>query len=147
MDSDGEPGPLTYLPFMEEIVERETGAVPARLVARMAATGHAMRCGEGWFGMVDELDRALVALDPGYQLFAIGRVGGELIFDAEPSSPELAPPCAALVRAASEAASSTCEVCGKPGARSAICGLVEVLCAEHRVAAEAAGCRHRAPPY
>lgn len=113
----------------------------------MATTGHALRCSEGWFGLVDELDRALVALDSGYHLFVVARTGGELIFDAEPSSPELASRFGAVVGAASEAASSTCEVCGKPGERSAICGLAEVLCAEHRVAAEAAGRRHRAPPY
>lgn len=124
----------------------EAGSLPVRLVARMTTTGHAMRCGEGWFALVEELDRALAALDPGYHLFSIARTGGEFVFDAEPSSPELANRFAAIVGSASEAASSTCEVCGEPGERSAICGLVEVLCVQHRVAAEAAGRRHRAPP-
>lgn len=106
-----------------------------------------MRCGEGWFGLVDELDRALVALDPGYLLFAIARTDGELAIDAEPSSPGLARRFAALIHAASEAASRTCEICGDPGEKKAIHGLVEVLCAQHRAAAAAAGCRHRSPPY
>lgn len=132
---------------MEESVEREAGAVPVRLMARMARTGHAVRCGEGWGELVDELDRALAALDPGYHLFAIARTGGELVFDAEPSSPELANRFAAVVDSVSEAASRTCEVCGEPGEKSAICGVVEVLCALHRTAADAAGRRHRAPPY
>ena len=147
MDSDGAPGAFAYLPFMEENKRREAGALPGRVVTRMATTGHAIRCGEGWFALVRELDRALAALDPGYHLFAIARSGGELIFDAEPSSAELAHRFAALVGASSETASRTCEVCGEPGGRSAIHGLLEVLCAEHRAAAEAAGRRHRAPPY
>lgn len=124
----------------------EAGSSPARLVARMATTGHAVRCGEGWVGLVDQLDRALAALDPGYHLFTIARTGGELVFDAEPSSLELADRFAAIVGSASEVASRTCEVCGEPGERSATRGLIEVLCAEHRAAAEAAGRRHRAPP-
>lgn len=132
---------------MEESNECETCAPPGRVVARMTMTGHAMRCGEGWFALVEELDRALAALDPGYHLFAIARTGGELVFDAEPSSPELADRFAAIFGSASEAASKTCEVCGEHGERSAICGVVEVLCAEHRAAAEAAERRHRAPPY
>lgn len=106
-----------------------------------------MRCGEGWLELVDELDRELAALDPDYHLFAIERTDGALTFDAEPSLPELANRFAALARAASEAASRTCEVCGEPGERSAVRCLVEVLCAEHRAAAGASGRRHRAPPY
>ena len=140
-------GAWAYLPFMEEMVEREAGAALIPLIARMARTGHAMRCGEGWWGLVDGLDRALAALDPGYHLFAIARTDGELAVDAEPSSPGLASRFAALIHAASEAASRTCEVCGEPGEKRAIHGLVEVLCGEHRAAADAAGCRHRAPPY
>ena len=132
---------------MEESLQCGTDAFPVRPVARMATTGHAMRCGEGWFELVDELDRVLAALDPGYHLFAIARTGGQLVFDAEPSSCELAHRFAAIIGATSEAASRTCEVCGEPGERSAIQGLIEVLCPEHRAAAEAAGRRHRAPPY
>ncbi|WP_145724901.1 hypothetical protein [Nocardioides sp. J9] len=132
---------------MEESMEREVDALPGRVVARMTMTGHAIRCGEGWFALVEELDRALAALDPGYHLFAIARTGGELVFDAALSSPELANRLAAIVGSASEVASRTCEVCGEPGERSAIQGLIEVLCAEHRAAAEAAERRHRAPPY
>ncbi|NYI45741.1 hypothetical protein BJ993_002821 [Nocardioides aromaticivorans] len=132
---------------MEEDKKCEVDALPGRVVTRMTMTGHAMRCGEGWFALVEELDRALAALDPGYRLFAIARTGGALVFDAEPSSPELANRFAAIVGSASEAASRNCEVCGEPGERSAICGVVEVLCAEHRAAAEAAGRRHRETPY
>jgi len=128
-------------------MECEASSFPARLVARMATTGHAVRCSEGWVGLVDELDRALAALDPDYHLFAIARTGGHLVFDAEPSSPELAHRFVAIIGATSEAASRTCEVCGEPGERSATQGLIEVLCAEHRAAAGATGRRHRAPPY
>lgn len=131
---------------MEDIIECG-GIVPARVVARMARTGHAIRCGEGWFPIVDELDRALASLDPEYFLFRVARAGGVLVFDAEFSSHALAERFSALVGAASERASRTCEVCGAAGGMESVGGLVEVLCAEHLAAAEEAERRHRGPPH
>lgn len=137
---------MTYLPFMEEMIEYG-GKAPARVVERMARTGHAIRCGEGWFPIVDELDRALASLDPEYCLFRVARTGGELVFDAEFSSHAPDERFFALVGAASERASRTCEVCGAAGEMATVGGLVEVLCAEHLAAAEEAERRHRGPPH
>lgn len=55
------------------------------VLVRMTATGHVLGCGEGWFPLVDELDRQLADLDPAYGLFRVGRVDGALVFDAKPS--------------------------------------------------------------
>lgn len=130
---------------MEEVIQCG-GNAPARVVERMARTGHAIRCGEGWFPIVNELDRALASLDPEYFLFRVARAGGVLVFDAEFSSHALAERFSALVDAASERASRTCEVCGAAGQRETVHGLVEVLCPEHIAAAEESERRHRGPP-
>lgn len=111
----------------------------SRVLERLGRTGHAVRCGEGWFAIVEQLDRALAELDPDYFLFRVARTGGVLVFDAEPSTPPLAGCFSELIDAASARASATCEVCGAAGELRTVRGLVEVLCAVHWPVAEAAG--------
>ncbi|WP_182378306.1 hypothetical protein [Nocardioides sp. WS12] len=111
------------------------------VLARMAATGHVLGCGEGWFPLISELDRQLANLDPAYGLFRVGRVDGALVFDAKPSVPELAAQFSALIYVTARRASAVCEVCGGDGELRTIHGLAEVLCAAHQAAAERAESR------
>lgn len=104
----------------------------------MAATGHLLGCGEGWFPLVGELDRQLADLDPAYGLIRVGRMDGALVFDAKPSIPDLAAQFSELIEVTALRASAACEVCGGDGDLRMIHGLAEVLCPAHRVAAERA---------
>lgn len=91
--------------------------------------------------LVVQLDAQLAQIDPDYRLFAVGRRGATLMYDAEPSSPRFREEFAALMGGAALQASRTCEVCGDAGVRRDVGGLVEVLCPVHEWTAETAGAR------
>lgn len=130
---------MTYLPYMEDISWGDETDAARWVLARMAATGHVLGCGEGWFSLLGELDRQLADLDPAYGLFRVGRADGSLVFDAKPSVPDVAAQFRALIDVASRRASAACEVCGGDGELRTIHGLAEVLCPAHQVVAEQGG--------
>jgi len=63
---------------------------------------------------------------------------GALVFDANPSIPDLVAQCSELIEATARRASAACEVCGGEGELRTIHGLAEVLCPAHQAAAERA---------
>jgi hypothetical protein len=74
--------------------------------------------GEGWYPIVEQLDRDLAAIDEGYVLcqckekFSTLRYYVDSTFDFD--SPEFEA-MDALIRKAEEKSAITCEFCGKPG--------------------------------
>jgi hypothetical protein len=108
------------------------------IVDRMVATGHVVGCGDGWAPIVAELDERLALVDPDYGLFRVGRDGGHLVYDAQPSSRRHREVFSALIGAAVFRAGQTCEVCGDAGVRREVGGLAEVLCPVHEWTADTA---------
>lgn len=68
--------------------------------------------GQGWYGIIVRLDRAIADLQPDYEVYQIKEKFGGLRYYCQGDGSEAID---ALIRAAEEEASHTCEVCGRMG--------------------------------
>jgi hypothetical protein len=70
-------------------------------------------CGDGWFGILDELSAKLEKL--GVVAAQVKEKFGTLRFYTEPMASEVADEAWELIDAAEEQSKVTCELCGAPG--------------------------------
>lgn len=77
--------------------------------------GRWIGCSRGWYPIIIELDQALAAIDPGYQVHQVKeKLGGLRVYystEVEGAREQMD----ALVDAAEEMCERTCELCGEPG--------------------------------
>lgn len=93
--------------------------------------------GDGWAGILTELQRDLERIDPGLVVRQVKQKFGTLEVWAEASDPALADAVHERITAAQELSARTCERCGQSGhVRQKPSGWYQALCDEH--AAEAA---------
>lgn len=91
--------------------------------------GRWVRCDAGWYRLICELDAALAALDPGYEVHQVKEKYGELRFYAHTENRAVTSEFVRLIREAEKASETTCENCGSDrGRRSRRGMLVKTLC-------------------
>lgn len=110
----------------------EDHPVIERLQARISHPYKQIDVEPGWFAILDQMDRALSLLDPHYEVVQIKQDFGNLDVYAETtlggtSRAEFD----ALIVAARQQASRTCEQCGEPGGPRVIDGWASVRCEDH----------------
>lgn len=102
--------------------------------------GKQIHIGNGWYGLVSELDRNLAKIDPHYEVQQVKQKFAELRFYFSPSdgvSDEDREEMYDLVNEAESRSSYTCETCGEPGeVKSLPTGFVYVACEDHVVVPE-----------
>lgn len=92
--------------------------------------------GDGWAGILTELQRDLAQIDPGLVVRQVKQKAGMLEVWAEASAPGLADAVRERIAAAQELSARTCERCGRPGhVRQKPSGWWQALCDEHAVEA------------
>lgn len=92
--------------------------------------------GDGWAGILTDLQRDLELIDPGLVVRQVKQKAGVLDVWAEASAPGLADAVRERIREVQELSARTCERCGAPGyVRQKPSGWYQALCDEH--AAEA----------
>jgi len=103
--------PAEFAPGLEQILRR---ILPGQ--------GRRIRVGKGWYALITELDRKIAALDPGYRIFGVDAMFGELWYDSGATGDLRDDAVLAkfvdisvLVRAAEKASMTICEACGQPG--------------------------------
>lgn len=100
-----------------------------RLDARTPKGWYGLAAPVGWYEIIDRLDQALVEIDPDYQVHQIKeKFGGLRFYCSIPASPGVQ----ALMVAAEQEASRTCQRCGQPGVlRRKGSGWLATYCDEH----------------
>lgn len=87
--------------------------------------------GKGWFPIVERLHEEMAKIDPDYTVQQVKEKFGGLRYYYEPSG-DYGTPVAdalyALVRAAEDLCSRTCETCGSPGSCCSVDGWFVTLC-------------------
>lgn len=92
--------------------------------------------GDGWAGILTELQRDLERIDPDLVVRQVKQKFGVLEVWAEASAPGLADAVHERITAAQELSARTCERCGRPGrVRQKPSGWYQTLCDEHTVEA------------
>lgn len=77
-----------------------------------------LACGEGWFGLIENLHERLAMIDPGYQVTQVKEKFGQLryyvMMSAQLDDQGRQTVYDALAAAESDSA-TVCEICGRPG--------------------------------
>lgn len=93
--------------------------------------------GDGWAGILTDLQRDLAQIDPGLVVRQVKQMAGSLEVWAEASAPELESVVHDRITAAERQSAQTCERCGRPGhVRQKPSGWYQALCDEHAALAE-----------
>lgn len=77
--------------------------------------GRHIDCGPGWFSIIMDLHKDLVAIDPDYQIYQIKEKFGGLRFYFRASSPDLHASLMRYVNLHEERSRDRCELTGKSG--------------------------------
>jgi hypothetical protein len=84
----------------------------ARIKAKTPRGWDGLSVGQGWYDIVDEVDKAITALFPDYEVHQIKQKFGGLRYYCSKSGNERVQE---IIRAAEAKAALTCENCGNPG--------------------------------
>ena len=90
--------------------------------------------GDGWYNLVDKLLENLSALEPGIKVAQVKEKFGSMRFYVDyPQyyTEDNSRIANALIDAAEEESSKTCEVCGEPGKGVSCMGWLKTLCDTH----------------
>ena len=107
-------------------IEKVTARIPL-------AWGRYLSCEKGWYQLIVDLDDALAAIDPDYELHQCKQKFGGLRYYAEPSEgldDEKRAQFRTLIDKAEEKSFTICEDCGEPGTTSTVHHYVVTLCPE-----------------
>lgn len=119
-------------------VQREYKRKQSELVARypeyLEGIPFGVGVNAGWFGILDDMCRELVALgDPPFRFRQIKEKMGELrLYWHDPNGDEIEATEAQkiIISAAVKRAETTCETCGRPGILRRDTGWIQVMCDE-----------------
>lgn len=110
----------------DPLAEPELEPLLARIPERW---GKSIDTGPGWYPLLVELDRQLVAIDPDYVVHQVKEKFGGLRFYYGTDRGDLSAQMDELVQAAEQRAAVTCEECGQPGTvHQNRAGWVRTLC-------------------
>lgn len=116
-----------------EQVEQPERPLETRWRERWGDEAPVLEYSSGWDAIVEQLDTAILALDPGYRVSQVKTKFGELTFYTDLSleiQPDTAERIYALVLAAERESRSVCESCGRPGKIRSIGGWLSTMCDE-----------------
>ena len=72
-------------------------------------------CGQGWHGIIHDIDKELSSIDPDYEIQQIKEKFGGLRYYCTTSKPEVADEIYKVIRKYEQVAWETCEMTGNPG--------------------------------